>query len=206
MPGELDKLVVGLGNPGVEYAATAHNLGFLVIDRLAERNRIKVGRKDCMAEVGQGKIGGQGAIGGKKILLAKPQTFMNASGPSVKGLMVKYEIAEPDLILVYDELDLPWGSLRIRPKGSAGGHRGVASVIASLGSQGFPRVRLGIHGGRREGDAINIVLAEMKRAQKEELDELLDYASKAVESIITEGVEKAMAVFNRRAGGSEEEE
>ncbi|HME06938.1 MAG TPA: aminoacyl-tRNA hydrolase [Bryobacteraceae bacterium] len=197
---EYGKLVVGLGNPGREYAATAHNLGFLVVDRLAERNRIKVGRKDCMAEVGHG------SIGGSKVLLAKPQTFMNASGPSVKGLMVKYEIAEPDLILVYDELDLPWGSLRIRPKGSAGGHRGVASVIASLGSQGFPRVRLGIHGGRREGDAINIVLAEMKRAQKEELDELLDYASKAVESIITEGVEKAMAVFNRRAGGSEEEE
>jgi PTH1 family peptidyl-tRNA hydrolase len=200
MPGEFGKLVVGLGNPGPEYAATAHNLGFLVVDRLAERNRIKVGRKDCMAEVGQG------SIGGKKVLLAKPQTFMNASGQSVNGLMVKYEIGEQDLILVYDELDLPWGSLRIRPNGSAGGHRGVKSVIGSLGSQGFPRVRLGIHGGRREGDAINIVLAEMKRAQKEELDELLDYASRAVESIITEGVEKSMAVFNRRAGGSEEEE
>jgi len=200
MPGDFDKLIVGLGNPGREYAATAHNLGFLVVDRLAERNRIKVGRKDCMAEVGQG------SMGGTKVLLAKPQTFMNASGPSVKGLMVKYEIAEQDLILVYDELDLPWGSLRIRPNGSAGGHRGVASVIGSLGSQGFPRVRLGIHGGRRERDGAKIVLAEMKRAQKEELDELLDYASRAVESIITEGVEKAMAVFNRRAGGSEEEE
>ena len=200
MPGDFDKLVVGLGNPGSEYKATAHNLGFLVIDRLGERNRIKVGRKDCMAEVGQGRIGAS------KVLLAKPQTFMNASGESVKGLMVKYEIAEPDLILVYDELDLPWKSLRIRPNGSAGGHRGVASVIGSLGSQGFPRVRLGIHGGRRERDGAQIVLAEMKRAQKEELDELLDYASQAVESIITEGVEKSMAVYNRRAGGSEEEE
>ena len=200
MPGDFDKLVVGLGNPGSEYAATAHNLGFLVVDRLGERNRIKVGRRDCVADVGQG------SIGAKKVLLAKPQTFMNRSGESVKGLMVKYEVAEPDLILVYDELDLPWKSLRIRPNGSAGGHRGVASVIGSLGSQGFPRVRLGIHGGRREGDGARIVLAEMKRAQKEELDELLDYASQAVESIITEGVEKSMAVFNRRAGGSEEEE
>jgi PTH1 family peptidyl-tRNA hydrolase len=200
MPGEFDKLVVGLGNPGPQYQATAHNLGFLVVDRLGERNRIKVSRKDCQAQVGQGMIGD------RKVMLAKPQTFMNASGESVKGLTVKYEIGEQDLILVYDELDLPWGSLRIRPGGSAGGHRGAASVIGSLGSQGFPRVRLGIHGGRRERDGARIVLAEMKRAQKEELDELLDYASQAVESIITEGVEKSMAVFNRRAGGSEEEE
>jgi peptidyl-tRNA hydrolase, PTH1 family len=200
MPGEFDKLVVGLGNPGSEYQATAHNLGFLVVDRIGERNRIKVSRKDCQALVGQG------SIGGSKVLLAKPQTFMNLSGESVKGLMVKYEFEEQDLILVYDELDLPWKSLRIRPNGSAGGHRGVTSVIGSLGSQGFPRVRLGIHGGRRERDGARIVLAEMKRAQKEELDELLDYASQAVESIITEGVEKSMAVFNRRAGGSEEEE
>jgi len=196
------KLVVGLGNPGREYDGTRHNVGFAALDRLADKLGCSFRSKSRftaqVAEAGAGDAG--------KVTLAKPQTFMNASGQSVKGLAVKYEVGEQDLILVYDELDLPWGSLRIRPNGSAGGHRGVKSVIGSLGSQGFPRVRLGIHGGRREGDAINIVLAEMKRAQKEELDELLDYASRAVESIITEGVEKSMAVFNRRAGGSEEEE
>jgi peptidyl-tRNA hydrolase, PTH1 family len=198
--GDYDKLVVGLGNPGEEYENTAHNLGFVVVDRLAERNAIQVKRKDCRAFVGHGKIGGQ------RVLLAKPQTFMNVSGESVNGLLVKHEIAPEDLILVYDELDLPWRSLRIRPDGSAAGHRGVGSVIREIGTQNFPRVRLGIHGGQRNKDAVGIVLAQLKRAQKEELDELLDYASQAVESIIAEGVEKSMTKFNRRAPGSNEEE
>ena len=198
--GDYDKLVAGLGNPGKEYEHTAHNLGFLVIDRLAGRHGLQVKRKDCRAFVGQGKIGGQ------RVLLAKPQTFMNVSGESVKGLLVKHEIAPEDLILVYDELDLPWRSLRIRPDGSAAGHRGVGSVIREIGTQNFPRVRLGIHGGQRNKDAVGIVLAQLKRAQREELDELVDYASQAVESIIAEGVEKSMTKFNRRAPGSNEEE
>ena len=108
--------MVGLGNPGEEYEETAHNLGFLVVDRLAVRNGIKVGRRDARALVGQG------TVAGKRVLLAKPQTFMNVSGESVNGLLVKNEIAPGDLILVYDELDLPWQSLRIRPGGSAAGH------------------------------------------------------------------------------------
>jgi len=200
MPGEFEKLVVGLGNPGEEYESTPHNLGFLVVDRLAERNGIKVGRKDSMALVGQGRVAG------KKVLLAKPQTFMNLSGESVQGLLVKNEMVPADLVLVYDELDLPWQSVRIRPSGSAAGHRGVKSVIHCVGSSDFPRVRLGIHGGRREKDGAQIVLGQLKRAHKQELDELLDYASQAVESIIAEGVEKSMAIFNRRAPGTEEEE
>ncbi len=200
MPGEFEKLVVGLGNPGEKYEYTAHNLGFLVVDRLAERNGIKIGRKDSMALVGQG------TVAGKKVLLAKPQTFMNISGESVKGLLVKHEIAAGDLILIYDELDLPWQSLRIRPRGSAAGHRGMDSVIRNVGTEEFPRVRLGIHGGRREKDGAQIVLAKLTRAHKQELDEILDYASQAVESIIAEGVEKSMAKFNRRAPGLNEEE
>ena len=198
--GEFDKLVVGLGNPGKEYALTAHNLGFLVLDRLAERNGIKIGRKDSMALVGQG------IVAGKKVLLAKPQTYMNLSGESVQGLLVKNEVAPEDLVLVYDELDLPWQSVRIRPTGSAAGHRGVDSVIHCVKTREFPRVRLGVHGGRREKDGAQIVLAKLKGAQKQELDELLDYASQAVESIIAEGVEKSMAKFNRRAQGLNEEE
>ena len=198
--GEFDKLVVGLGNPGEEYEETAHNLGFLVVDRLGERNAISVKRKDSRALVGSGKISG------KRVMLAKPQTFMNVSGESVKGLLVKHGIAPGEMILVYDELDLPWRSLRIRPEGSAAGHRGVGSIIREIGTKDFPRVRLGIHGGRREKDGARIVLAKLKRAQREELDELLDYASQAVESIIAEGVEKSMTKFNRRAPGSNEEE
>src|SRR3984957_2026308 len=197
---EFEKLVVGLGNPGEEYQLTAHNLGFLVVDRVAERNRIQVGRLDCKALVGQG------IVAGKKVLLPKPQTFMNLSGESVQGLLVKNEIAPEDLVLVYDELDLPWRSVRIRPNGSAAGHRGVDSVIRCVGTKDFPRVRLGVHGGRRDKDGAQIVLPQLKRAHKEELDELLDYASQAVESIIAEGVEKSMAKFNRRAPGLNEEE
>ncbi len=196
----VDKLVVGLGNPGEKYEHTAHNLGFLVVDRLGERNGIQVKRKDSRALIGQGKIAG------KTVMLAKPQTFMNVSGESVKGLLVKHGIPAGDLMVVYDELDLPWQSLRIRPNGSAAGHRGMDSIIRAVGTKDFPRVRLGIHGGRREKDGAQIVLAKLKRAQREELDELLDYAAQAVESIIAEGVEKSMAKFNRRAPGSNEEE
>jgi PTH1 family peptidyl-tRNA hydrolase len=197
---EFSKLVVGLGNPGKEYESTAHNLGFMVIDRLAERSGIRVTRADCLAFVGQG------TVAGTKVLLAKPQTYMNDSGESVQGLLVKNEIAPGDLVLVYDELDLPWQSVRIRPNGSAAGHRGVGSVIRCVGTKEFPRVRLGIHGGRREKDGVHIVLAKLKRAHRQELDELLDYASQAVESIIAEGVEKSMAKYNRRAQGLNEEE
>jgi peptidyl-tRNA hydrolase, PTH1 family len=198
--GEFEKLVVGLGNPGEEYESTAHNLGFMVVDRLADRHGLRIGRKDSMALVGQG------TVAGKKVLLAKPQTYMNVSGESVQGLLVKNEIAAGDLVLVYDELDLPWQSVRIRPNGSAAGHRGVDSVIRCVGTKEFPRVRLGVHGGRREKDGAQIVLAKLKRAHRQELDELLDYASQAVESIIAEGVEKSMAKYNRRAQGLNEEE
>src|SRR6202162_3503171 len=200
MAGEFEKLVVGLGNPGEDYEETPHNLGFLVVDRLAVRNGIKVGRKDARALVGQG------TVGAKRVLLAKPQTFMNVSGESVNGLLVKHEIAPGDLILIYDELDLPWQSLRIRPGGSAAGPRGAGGIISNIGTGGVARVRLGIHGGRREKDGAQIVLAKLTRAHRQELDELLDYASQAVESIIAEGVEKSMAKFNRRAPGLNEEE
>jgi PTH1 family peptidyl-tRNA hydrolase len=188
-------LVVGLGNPGPEYEATLHNLGFLVVDRLAERNGIRLSRKDSMALVGIG------SIGSFETMLAKPQTYMNLSGQSVEKLLSKHGLAVEDLILVYDELDLPWTAVRIRPSGTAAGHRGPESVIRSLGSNNFARVRLGIHPGHPVSDGAKFVLSPFKRAQKEELDELLDFASQAVESIIAEGVEKSMAKFNRRARG-----
>ena len=193
-------LVVGLGNPGPEYEFTYHNLGFLVIDRLAARNGVRVNRKDSASVVGVGSVSGRPAV------LAKPQTFMNVSGPAVRQLMAKYGAGPERLLLVFDELALPWGTLRVRPKGSAGGHHGVESVLRSIAAGDFARVRLGIHPGRRVENGAAYVLAAIRRGQREELDSLLDLAAQAVETIIAEGVEKAMTKFNRRARGLNAEE
>jgi PTH1 family peptidyl-tRNA hydrolase len=193
------RLVVGLGNPGLRYRHTPHNLGFMVVDRLAERHGIRVNRRESSALVGSG------VVEGCRVLLAKPQTYMNLSGASVRALMEKMSIPPRDMILVYDDLDLPWTAVRIRARGSPGGHHGVESVSAAIGSTDFPRVRLGI-AGYRVGDGAEFVLAPFRRAQKKDLDELLDYASQAVASIISAGVEKSMAMFNRRARGDQTEE
>ena len=188
-------LVAGLGNPGAEYAFTPHNLGFLVVDLLAEKLGARVTRPEAKA------LTGAGEIAGNPVLLAKPQTFMNLSGTSVGPLMKKHEIGLDKLILVYDELDVPWGQIKVRPKGSAGGHNGVKSVIEHLGTNDFSRVRLGIHPGHPIRDGAEFVLAPMKRSQVKELGELLGQAAEAVSLIIAEGVEKSMARFNRRAQG-----
>lgn len=193
------RLVVGLGNPGRRYENTPHNLGFMVVDLLAERHGIRVRQKDCSALVGAG------TVEGNRVVLAKPQTYMNASGRSVRALLESRALSPADMILVYDDLDLPWTAVRIRAKGSAGGHHGVESVSGEIGSADFSRVRLGIAGYRVQ-DGAEFVLAPFKRAQKKELDEVLDHASAAVASIISEGVEKAMTMFNRRARGDKTEE
>src|SRR5947209_15378176 len=132
-------LVAGLGNPGEEYALTPHNLGFLTIDRLAERHGIRVHRKDSKALVGVGEIDG------RPVMLAKPQTFMNLSGISLASLVEKHEIAQERLVVIYDELDLPWMAVKIKPKGSSAGHKGMESIISSLDTREIVRVRLGIH-------------------------------------------------------------
>jgi PTH1 family peptidyl-tRNA hydrolase len=193
-------LVAGLGNPGEQYAATPHNMGFLVVDRLAARHGIRVTRRECQALIGQGEIGG------KKVLLAKPQTYMNLSGIAVKSLLDKNELTPAGLLLVYDELDLPWGTLRVRAKGSAAGHNGVTDVIAKLGTQEIPRVRLGVHPGHPISSGVDYLLSRFTRRQTEELDAFVDLAADAAESIIAEGAEKSMAKFNRRAQGSTTEE
>ena len=171
----------------------------MVIDRLAESHAIRVNRKENMSYVGLG------AIKQKDVVLAKPQTFMNLSGPAIKGLLERYELQPGRLILVYDELDLAWGSMKIKPKGSAAGHKGAKSVIAALGTNEFIRVRLGIHPGH-EVDGESFVLRPFKRSQKQEVDEVVAQGCAAVESIIAEGVEKSMTIFNRRAQGLNEEE
>ena len=193
-------LVAGLGNPGEQYAATPHNLGFLVVERLAARHQIRMTRKECQAIIGQGNIGG------KTVLLAQPQTYMNLSGVAVKPLMERNEIPSTDLVLVYDDLDLPWGALRVRPKGSPAGHNGVIDVTAKIGTQDFPRVRLGAHPGHPLPSGKDYLLSRFSRQQTETLDAFVDLAADATESIITEGVEKSMAKFNRRAQGATPEE
>jgi PTH1 family peptidyl-tRNA hydrolase len=195
MPDEIEFLVVGLGNPGAEYENTPHNMGFRVIDRLAETHGIRVTRKENVSLVGLGRVSG------KPVALAKPQTFMNLSGPSVKALLERYGLGSDRLIVVYDELDLPFGELRVRPKGSAAGHNGMKSIIGSLGTNEFVRVRVGVWPVLPEGrtggrDGAKFVLAPFKRAQMQEVGEIAVRAAEAVETIIAEGADKAMAKFN----------
>ena len=196
---QVEYLIVGLGNPGEEYENTPHNLGFLVADRLAESHGIRVSRKENLSRVGLG------VIAGRRVALAKPQTFMNLSGLAVKGLLERYGLKPDRLIVVVDELDLPWMAMLVKERGSAPSHNGMKSVIGSLGTSEFIRVRLGIHpGGEITGR--KFVLGRFKRAQKKEVDEVVARGAAAVESIIAEGVEKSMTVFNRRARGLPEEE
>lgn len=193
-------LVAGLGNPGEEYSLSPHNLGFMVADRLAERHGIRITRRDSKALVGVGEIDGH------EVMLAKPQTFMNLSGTSLAPLMEKHGIEPGQLVVVYDELDLPWMAVKIKPKGSAAGHNGMKSVIQSLKTSEIVRLRLGIHPGHPLSSGADFVLAPVKRSQRKELDELVDYGADGVRSIIAEGVEMAMTKFNRRAPGLNNEE
>jgi PTH1 family peptidyl-tRNA hydrolase len=197
-------LVAGLGNPGEEYALTPHNVGFLTVDRLAERHGIRVTRKDSKA------LAGVGEIGGHAVMLAKPQTYMNLSGVSLAPLMEKHAIRLDRLVVVYDELDLDWLALKIKPKGSAAGHNGMKSIIGCLGTSEFVRVRLGVRlevqGGHPRSGGKEYLLAPMRRGQTKELDDFIGYAADAAESIIAEGVEKAMTKYNRRAPGLNKEE
>ncbi len=193
-------LIVGLGNPGSEYEETPHNLGFRTIDRLAEIGGIKVSRPECRSRVGVWRTEG------RDVMLAKPMAYMNNSGGPVSALLSKHDLGPADLIVVFDELNLPFGSLRIRLKGSAGGHNGVESVIGALGSQEFVRVRLGVGPDRPVEDSVSYLLSPFRRSQQKEVEELVGRAADAVRSIIAEGAVKAMTKYNRRAGGSNIEE
>src|SRR5438067_6048615 len=186
------KLIVGLGNPGIEYQFTPHNVGFLVVDRLAERLGVKITNRQCRAATARGHIGEQ------LVLIAKPETFMNLSGLAVRELVEKHELTPADLVVVWDELDLPMGTLRIRERGSSAGHNGVESIIGALGTQEFTRVRVGIGPERAVRDGARYVLSQFKRSQYKALDELLDRAADAVEAIVKEGTAPAMNRFNRR--------
>lgn len=185
------KLVVGLGNPGKKYQPTRHNLGFLVVDRIAARRAITLRRKIHES------LTGEWAEDGEKIVLAKPQTYMNRSGFAVRALLQEFHGTPDDLVVVYDDLDLPFGRIRIRAKGSAGGHRGMASIMENLPGATFARVRVGI-GRPPEGvDPTDYVLQPFDAEQMEKLDDLVGKASEAVLALLLEGIETAMMEFNR---------
>jgi len=186
------RLIVGLGNPGPEYQWTPHNLGFLTVDELANRNGICVERPEAKALVGLGKVAGQ------EVILAKPETYMNLSGISVRHLLEKYELGPEDLLVMFDERDLPWGMIRVGERGSAGTHNGAKSVVSVLGTQEFARLRLGCGPDHPVGDLAAYVLRPMKKAQLEVAAEMVAAAGDAVELILTEGIAAAMNKFNRR--------
>jgi PTH1 family peptidyl-tRNA hydrolase len=188
------KLIVGLGNPGIEYQFTPHNLGFLAVDRIAEQCGVVVNNRHCRAQTARARIGNE------DVVLAKPETYMNLSGTAVRDLVAEYEAQpESDLVLLYDELDLPFGTLRVRPRGRSAGHNGVESVIGALGTQEFTRIRMGVGPDYPVGDGAKYVLSQFKKAQYPVVEQVLDTAAEAVTVILADGVQVAMNRFNRKA-------
>jgi PTH1 family peptidyl-tRNA hydrolase len=195
------KLIVGLGNPGAEYQFSPHNVGFLAVDRIAGELKVDVRNRQCRALTARAEMEGQ------PVLLAKPETFMNLSGLSVRELAEKNEVRpEFDLIVVQDEMDFPLGTLRIHTRRSSAGHNGIESIIGALGTQDFLRIRLGVHPGREIVDGPSYLLAPMRKAELEVVDEMLDRTVEAVRTILKDGPAAAMNRFNRReteVGGTE---
>jgi len=192
------KLIVGLGNPGPQYAFTPHNAGFLAIDRIAEVCDVQVSNRRGRALTARTKLAGH------DVLLAKPETFMNLSGLSVSALLKELELGPEDLIVLYDELAFPLGTLRIAQRGSANGHNGVKSISAALGTEEWNRIRIGIgkpplaDGREVKAGGTDYLLAPMRKAELAVLDEVLDQAVRAVETVLTKGVSAAMNEFNRK--------
>lgn len=187
------KLIVGLGNPGIEYQFTPHNFGFLAIDEIANRLGIEVRNRQCRALTGRGTIADQ------PVILVKPETYMNLSGLSVAELVAEQRVdVKTDLVVVYDELDLPFGTMRIRQRGGTAGHNGMESIVGALGTDEFLRIRLGISPERRVGDGAKYVLTPFRKAQEKVVVEVIEKAADAVEVIIKDGPDEAMNRFNRK--------
>lgn len=197
------RVIVGLGNPGIEYAWTPHNLGFLVVDALAEDAGIRVTRPEAKSFVGLGKIAGE------EVVLAKPQTMMNLSGLAVRELLSRAECEPSGVIVVYDDVALPWAMVRVRERGTAGGHNGLKSIIGSIGTMEFPRVRLGVKPEQLRGDLRDYVLHQIRRDEEDLAGETIEQGTEAVKAILADGIQAAMNRFNRRispAGESEPED
>jgi PTH1 family peptidyl-tRNA hydrolase len=187
------KLIVGLGNPGIEYQCTPHNLGFLAIDRIAGNLGVEVRNRQCRA------LTARTVIADQMVLLAKPETFMNLSGLAVRELLREYEASpESDLIVIQDELDFPLGALRIHTRRSSAGHNGIESIIGALNTQDFLRIRVGVAPERKVGDGAEYLLAPMKKKELEVIDGMLDTSAEAVKVILKDGPAAAMNRFNRK--------
>ncbi|HIX98648.1 aminoacyl-tRNA hydrolase [Faecalicatena contorta] len=186
-------IIAGLGNPGQPYEGTRHNAGFDVIDVLAEAYNISVDYRKNRALIGKGIIEGQ------KVILAKPQTYMNLSGESIRGLVDYYKVdEESELIVIYDDVSLDPGQIRIRKKGSAGGHNGIKSIIAHLGTEVFPRVKVGVGQKPRQYDLADYVLGHFSREEREQMAEGYRHAAEAVKYMVTDRVDEAMNEYNRK--------
>ena len=185
-------IIAGLGNPTKTYAGTRHNIGFEVIDQLANDLRIDVSSKKHKAEYGKGYIGGE------KVILAKPQTFMNLSGESIREMADYYKVDSEDIIIIFDDVSLEPGQLRVRAKGSAGGHNGIKSIIAHLGTQEFPRVKVGVGEKPKGWDLADYVLGKFSGDDRKIMDEAVKEAAKAVVLMVTDGVDAAMNQFNAK--------
>lgn len=186
------KLIVGLGNPGYEYQQTPHNLGFKAIDRLADACGKHLSRHEGQALTVATEMAGE------HVVLAKPQTYMNLSGLAVSRLLRNYDLTPQDLLVLVDEIDLPLGMLRIRPRGTAGGHNGMKSIIGALETGDFPRVRLGVRPDSGVEDYVSYLLRPFQGADRKSVEEMLELAMEAVRVILSEGVQRAMNRFNRK--------
>ncbi|SCK02977.1 Peptidyl-tRNA hydrolase [uncultured Eubacterium sp.] len=192
-------VIAGLGNPGKKYENTRHNMGFIAIDQLAEKHNIKVDKLKFKALVGEGRIAGQ------KVLLVKPQTYMNLSGESIREVMNFYKLEPENLIVIYDDIDIEAGTLRIRKFGSAGTHNGMKSVVYQLQSDRFPRIRLGI-GSQKKGDLVNFVIGGFSKEEVPVLEEAVQHAVLAAECIIEDGIDKAMNQYNTKKRSKKDDE
>jgi PTH1 family peptidyl-tRNA hydrolase len=187
------KLIVGLGNPGIEYQFTPHSVGFLAVDRIASERGVEIRNRQCRALTGRMQVGDE------PVLLAKPETYMNLSGVSVRDLVAEYEVRpEADLIVIHDELDFPLGTLRIHTRRSSAGHNGIESIIGALGTQDFLRIRIGVAPERKVEDGERYLLSPFRKAELAVVDGMLDLAADAARAILTEGAAAAMNRFNRK--------
>jgi PTH1 family peptidyl-tRNA hydrolase len=185
-------IIIGLGNPDRRYAATRHNIGFDAITRIADEYNIPLDFKKHKA------ICGKGYIGGEKVVLAQPQTFMNLSGESVRELVDFYKVSNEEIIVIYDDISLEVGQLRLRSKGSAGGHNGIKNIISHLGTEEFARIKIGVGDKPEDWDLADYVLSRFPKEEEPVIREALKRSSEAVKSIITDGMESAMNIYNRK--------
>ncbi len=195
------KLIVGLGNPGIEYHFTPHNIGFLAVDRIAEQCGVTIDNRHCKALTARTRIGND------EILLAKPETYMNLSGMSVLELVRKYEVdPQQDVLVIYDELDLPLGMIRVRARGSSAGHNGMQSIINALQTEEISRIRIGAAPDDPRKGGAKYILGQFRKSQLVAVDEALDLTAQAVSVMVNEGIAVAMNRFNRKNKQGDEEQ